>query len=140
MAAANNELSSATQVIWGTNINTTGVQVKLKNFINNFEEIKDEEDDDNMDDAAFTKPSYYIQKLKEIKSMDQNVLDIDCDHLFQYDPSLYRQIVDYPSDIIPIFDLVVTQVFKELEIYEIGGQNGAENDQDMQFDELNQND
>ena len=29
-----NEMSSTTQVIWGTNINTNEVQMKLKNFIN----------------------------------------------------------------------------------------------------------
>ena len=46
-----NEMSSHTQVLWGTNINTSDVQMKLKNFINNFEEIKDDDDDD--DDQQF---------------------------------------------------------------------------------------
>jgi len=46
-----NEMSSHTQVLWGTNINTNDVQIKLKNFINNFEEIKD--DDEDEDDAQF---------------------------------------------------------------------------------------
>ena len=45
MAGAEN--SSHTQVIWGTNINTNDVQMKLKNFINNFEEIRDDDDDDD---------------------------------------------------------------------------------------------
>lgn len=56
--------NSATQVIWGTNINTSEVNMKLKNFINNFEEIRDDDDMDNMDDEAFCKVPYYIQKLK----------------------------------------------------------------------------
>ena len=55
---ANNEMSSHTQVLWGTNIDTSDVQMKLKNFINNFEEIKD--DDDDEDDQQFQKAPYYI--------------------------------------------------------------------------------
>ncbi len=50
MAGAN-ETSQFTQVLWGTNINTKAVEMKLKNFINNFEEIKD--DDDDEDDQQF---------------------------------------------------------------------------------------
>ena len=73
-------MSSHTQVLWGTNINTSDVQMKLKNFINNFEEIKDDDDDD--DDQQFQKAPYYIQKLKEVRELDGNVLDIDCDHVF----------------------------------------------------------
>ena len=77
------DMSSHTQVLWGTNINTNEVQMKLKNFINNFEEIND--DDDDEDDQQYAKAPYYIEKLKEVRELDGNVLDIDCDHLFQFD-------------------------------------------------------
>ena len=110
MAGAEN--SSHTQVIWGTNINTNDVQMKLKNFINNFEEIRDDDDDD--DDEQYIRESYYMTKLKEVRQQDQNVLEVDCDHIFQFDPTLYRQIVDYPTDVIPIFDLMVTQSYRDL--------------------------
>ena len=42
------------------------------------------------------------------------MLEVDCDHIFQFDPTLYRQIVDYPTDVIPIFDLMVTQAYRDL--------------------------
>ena len=64
--------------------------------------------------------------------LDGHCLDIDCDHVFQFDQMLYRQIEDYPADIIPIFDLVVTQVYKELDMYNIGGPGGA-GDQDPDY-------
>lgn len=49
---------------------------------------------------------------------------------------LYRQIEDYPADIIPIFDLVVTQVYKELDMYNIGGGQDHQNgDFNMNNDE-----
>ena len=54
--------------------------MKLKNFINNFEEIKEEDDDDG--DDQYIKASHYVQKLKEIRELDQDVLEIDCDHIF----------------------------------------------------------
>jgi hypothetical protein len=43
-------MSSATQVIWGTNINASEVQSKLKNFIQSFVEMKDDEDEEEGDD------------------------------------------------------------------------------------------
>ena len=49
---AGNEMSSATQVIWGTNINASEVQGKLKNFIQSFVEEQDnaaDEDESNDD-------------------------------------------------------------------------------------------
>ena len=98
--------------------------MKLKNFINNFEEIREDDDDDN--DEQYIRQSYYVQKLKEIRELDQTVLEIDCDHIFQFDQGLYRQIVDYPTDIIPIFDLVVTQIYKELDMYNIAGDNAED--------------
>lgn len=67
-------------MLWGTNINTNDVQIKLKNFINNFEEIRD--DDDDEDDQKFQKAPYYIMRLREVRELDSRVLDIDCDHIF----------------------------------------------------------
>lgn len=50
---------------------------------------------------------------------------MNCDHIFQFDQGLYRQIEDYPADIIPIFDLVVTQVYRELDMYNMNGVGGG---------------
>ena len=68
-------MSSATQVIWGTNINASKVQSKLKNFFQSFVEMKDGEDDDEDNDNHYlnNKP-YYMEKLQEIKEMEETVL------------------------------------------------------------------
>lgn len=113
------EASSNTQVLWGTNINTNEIQLKMKSFINTFVDIKEDSDD-------FTQAPYYINQLKNIKETEQYILDIDCEHVYQFDPSLYRQIEYYPADVIPIFDLVVSQVYKELFLYNFHGHQ-AEN-------------
>ena len=76
---ANAEASSTTtQLLWGTNINTTEVQTKLRNFINTFVII-------NEDDEDFTQAPYYVEQLKQIKETEQYILDVDCDHVYQYD-------------------------------------------------------
>jgi DNA replication licensing factor MCM4 len=78
----------------------------MKNFINTFTIINEDEED-------FAKPPHYIEKLKEIYETEVYILEIDCDHIYSYDTQLYRQLENYPSDVIPMFDLVVSQCYKE---------------------------
>lgn len=65
------------------------------------------------DGDNFDKLPYYIDQLKNIYETETYILDVNCDHIFEFDQSLYRQIENYPTDIIPIFDLVVTGIYKE---------------------------
>jgi DNA replication licensing factor MCM4 len=90
--------------------------------------------DNDGDDEQFERLPYYIEKLKEVRELELNVLDVDCSHIFSFDAQLYRQIEDYPTDLIPIFDLVVSQVYKELDMYNLGGeQNRTEDHQEEIF-------
>lgn len=73
--ANGNEPSSNTQVIWGTNINLNDIQNKIKNFINTFVQMGEDEED-------FTKAPYYIEQLKQVMETEQYVLDVNCDHIF----------------------------------------------------------
>jgi DNA replication licensing factor MCM4 len=101
-----NEPSSTTQVLYGTNINSSEVQQKLRNFLTTFVKVESEED--------YSREPLYIERLREIHETEQYILDVDCDHVFEFDNSLYRQLENYPTDIIPIFDLVVTALYKDL--------------------------
>ena len=38
-------------------------------------------------------------------------LDLDAEHLREYDPVFYRQLVSYPSEMIPIFDMATNELF-----------------------------
>ena len=101
------EQSSNTQVLYGTNINSNDVQNKLRAFLTSFVRMEGEEDED------YGRAPFYIERLKEIHETEQYVLEVDCDHVFEYDNALYKQLENYPTDIIPIFDLVVTGLYKE---------------------------
>jgi DNA replication licensing factor MCM4 len=56
---------------------------------------------------------HYIELLKDIHETQIYILDVNCDHIYEHDQALYRQLENYPTDIIPIFDLVVTGLYKE---------------------------
>lgn len=60
-------MSSNTQVLWGTNINTSDISIKLKEFLTTFM-LDDQEDDQmdlgdglpNNDNSPYLKPPVYI--------------------------------------------------------------------------------
>lgn len=69
-----------------------------------------------VDEDDFNAEPYYITKLKEIAETEIYFLEINCTHLQEFDKKLYRQLIDYPTDVIPIFDLVATQVLQEYSV------------------------
>ena len=40
-------------------------------------------------------------------------LNINCTHIQEYDPDLYRQLICYPQEVIPTFDMAVNEMFFE---------------------------
>jgi DNA replicative helicase MCM subunit Mcm2 (Cdc46/Mcm family) len=38
---------------------------------------------------------------------------MNCAHLESYDPELYRQLVCYPQEVIPTFDMAINEMFFE---------------------------
>jgi DNA replication licensing factor MCM4 len=90
-------------VLWGTDINMEEVQARFKYFLLNFT-VED----------SMTVSTPYVQLLNEIKQSEIYVLTVDCDHIYQFEKSLYQQLVNYPSDIIPLFDLAANELFKQM--------------------------
>lgn len=90
-------------VLWGTDINVDEIQVKFRNFLLNYTE------EDSMSDTP-----NYIQLLNEIRQTEIYVLTVNCDHIYLFDRTLYQQLVNYPSDIIPLFDLAANDLFRQL--------------------------
>ena len=77
-------MSSNTQILWGTNINTNDLQQKLKEFLTTFTIVEDDDNDLNMQDenANLYKEPHYLDLLKQISETEVYTLDIDCDHIF----------------------------------------------------------
>lgn len=110
------EGSSVTQVLWGTSINTNAIQTDLKEFLLTYRKPRDDSMGDDFNDLnnyQEDKP-YYIQLLESIKDTEEYFLEVDCSHLAAFNIKIYRQLENYPTDVIPIFDLVAMQVYKEV--------------------------
>jgi len=101
-----NSEQQLTQVVWGTTINTSDAQQRFKNFLTNYTLEKDR---DNINCVP-----YYMDQMKMIAETEIYVLNLDCRHLHEHDSSLYQQFIQHPSEMIPYFDAVVNQMFKEL--------------------------
>ena len=52
----------------------------------------------------------YPRILNEVVSEQKWNINLNCNNLFQFDPELYRELVNYPSDLIPLFDLVIHHI------------------------------
>jgi DNA replication licensing factor MCM4 len=45
--------------------------------------------------------------------LEQPFLNVDCSHIKIFDPELYRQLISYPQEVIPTFDMGVNELFFE---------------------------
>ena len=70
-------------------------------------------DDQNDLNDDFDDAPYYITLLRQIAETEEYNLDVDCHHIYDFNKKLYNQLVDYPTDVIPIFDLVALQTYKD---------------------------
>lgn len=98
-------------VIWGTDVVVSETKDKFRKFITEFvdEELGAEEMGDGFDPLL----PVYMQQLDEIHVLETPFLNIDCGHLKNFDADLYRQLVCYPQEVIPTFDMSVNEVFFE---------------------------
>lgn len=44
----------------------------------------------NDDDEDFGRSPYYIEQLKQIHDTEIYILDVDCNHIYEFDQTLYR--------------------------------------------------
>ena len=112
-------------VVWGTDVSINQCRDKFKKFIKAFKQSKSELDFDelqssqdfmDMDDESsqYGDKPYYLKKLQECVIIGDTYLNVNCHHILQYDENLYRQLVSYPQEVIPTFDMAITEIVNEL--------------------------
>lgn len=116
--SANGEASAPNLLIWGTDVS---VEECKKQFIEFLRDSKFTLDDADMDENRpdFEPPeepqSLYLTKLEEILHVpNEPYLMLNCVHLKQYNPSLCRQLIQYPTEVIQIFDMAANDLFQDL--------------------------
>lgn len=106
------ESSAAPQlVVWGTNVVVSQCKSKFKSFIMRFIDPSAEQDEisENID----VNQPLYLQKLEEIHTLEEPYLNLNCAHLKTFDSDLYRQLICYPQEVIPGFDMAINEMFFE---------------------------
>ena len=54
---------------------------------------------------------FYPQRLEQINMILIPFLEVNMAHLLQFDEELYRQLVCYPQEVIPVLDMAVNELF-----------------------------
>ena len=78
--------------IWGTQVNVRETQNRFRRFIENFE-------------LRTPRCRAGPRRLRAMQEKEETHLDIDCQHVHEYDEYLYKLLVMYPQEIIPLFDV-----------------------------------
>ncbi|GIY26646.1 DNA replication licensing factor mcm4-A [Caerostris extrusa] len=98
-------------VIWGTDVEVGKCQSKFRRFIMEYTDTNIESDE-LMENVDLDQP-FYMQKLEEVFTVEEPFLNVNCGHLNTFDPDLYRQLVSYPQEVIPYFDMAVNELYFE---------------------------
>lgn len=96
-APAGDHPASATTVIWGTNINAETLQTKVEAFLWSFKDGESGEDK-------------YVSLIMRAHEEDVNVVNLDTADVRTHDRTLYKWLVAYPHEVLPIFDRQVWSV------------------------------
>jgi len=82
------------QEVWGTRVSVEHSTDAFKRFF-----------------EAFVNPvsgeAMYPGLLEEALEKQQFHINLNCRNLHQFDPNLYKELIRYPQEIIPVFDLVI---------------------------------
>ena len=52
--------------------------------------------------------------IVQVNTLEDPFLNVNCDHLRQYNQELYGQLVRYPQEVIPTFDMGTNELFQHL--------------------------
>ncbi|GAB1300035.1 DNA replication licensing factor MCM4 [Apodemus speciosus] len=96
-------------VIWGTDVNVAACKENFQmRFLQCFTDpLAKEEENVGID---ITQP-LYMQQLGEINITGEPFLNVNCEHIKSFGKNLYRQLISYPQEVIPTFDMAVNEIF-----------------------------
>ncbi|KAJ1926422.1 MCM DNA helicase complex subunit [Tieghemiomyces parasiticus] len=116
-AAPGEDPSATVRVIWGTTVDIQESMALFHNFLLEYKlkyQLSPEESHRALE-PNFQDP-YYPRILQQMRDAESYNLNLNCHNLLAYPRcvKLYHQLVQYPQEIIPLMDHVLTQTFYEL--------------------------
>ncbi|RKP40286.1 MCM2/3/5 family-domain-containing protein [Dimargaris cristalligena] len=115
--AAGDDPSATVRVIWGTTVDIQESMSLFRDFLLEFKlKYKLTDRDSHRSLEPEYQDPYYPRILQQMRDAESYNLNLDCTNLLAYPRSvkLYHQLVQYPQEIIPLMDHVLTQIFHEL--------------------------
>ena len=95
---------SNTAFLMGTNVTISEVEDQIKNFIRSFRPKGSFDVEGEM--------SHYMEKLRQVKEVDQFFVVIDAEHIYAYNEQLYSLLILFPADLILLLDKIVTEIYR----------------------------
>ena len=68
--------------------------------------------EEELPDGSSSLPTY-MHKLRQVKETDQFFVNVEAEHIFEFERLLYYQLIYYPAETILYFDRVFNDIFKE---------------------------
>ncbi|KAJ2232955.1 MCM DNA helicase complex subunit [Coemansia sp. RSA 485] len=104
------------RTIWGTIVHVRDVMSTFKDFMQHFTagHRPPASSTDGLSAVEMSEP-VYPQLLRRMHEAEVFQLNLDAQNLLAYAPAqrLYKQLVNYPEEVIPIMDYVLTELFME---------------------------
>lgn len=92
-------------VLWGTTINVDDAEARLVKFIRTFKPSTATSEEDS-------KP-IYLDQLQHLAETGGSVVNVDMSHLASSDEGMYRKLINYPNELVSVFDAVIGKIFGE---------------------------
>lgn len=117
--AASGTAAQPNIVIWGTNVCVDTCKRQFIDFLKNSRfTLQDAEMDEARQDwhmPTDEPKSLYLVKLEEILHVStEPYLTLNCAHLKEHNVELYTQLINYPTEVVQIFDMGANELFEEL--------------------------
>jgi hypothetical protein len=85
--------------IWGTTVSLESCKMRFKKFVEGF---------------SVGNVRRYMDLLEQVDLTGNTSFALDCNHLAHFDMDLYRDLVRYPQEVIPIFDMALDEMFRAM--------------------------
>lgn len=112
------EAAEPNLLIWGTDVSVESCKKQFIKFLRESKfSLRDAEMDENKLDWQQSEDPrpLYLSKLEEILHVpNEPYLMLNCSHLKEFNITLYRQLINYPTEVIQIFDMGANELFRDL--------------------------
>ncbi|KAJ2774883.1 MCM DNA helicase complex subunit, partial [Coemansia nantahalensis] len=102
------------RTIWGTVVHVRDVLAKFRDFLQHFTAAHRPPSTHSMSDAELHEP-VYPGLIRRMHDTEIYQLNVDARNIAAYPPAakLYQHIVNYPSEVMPILDHVLTEMYMQ---------------------------